>query len=300
MTYFLFADDSGHQFQYSENNHYRTFAGIIVSDSVYRNLILEIRRIEKYFFGSFYANPDWINNSKGRIHEIKSENFLQESYLRKLSKVYTNWDIETIANHSRPFLERSRQRLNMKDTKGLIALIKAKLEFVKEVLEACNAHNCKIIGSIVNIKSHDINKQIPENILPIEIQRIYFMFFKFLNDPLIDGFGIPVFDHSNLRNDKVFQLLTVNFLTKSNKDTPLVKRIIPEPLFCISHTSTFLMVADFVASILRQGYRNEAINGPFNENISAYVELLRPMFFSQDNSRKFDDNFNNGSISFIK
>lgn len=254
----MFIDESGQDHRFSP---YEVLAGIAVEDKSLWNLIREVQDAEIKHFGIRY--------SSGRS-ELKATKILKRKTFR-------------LAAQMPPIPEDERRDLAMRcltdgvnaTRRQLTALAQAKLDYVSDVLTLCSNYRCKVFASIID---GDVGIDTEEQLLRKDYIYLFERFYYFLEDrPNQEPSGIIVFDELEKTQSHLLVGQMDGYFKKTHKGRQRASLIVPEPFFVHSDLTTGVQLADMVAYIISWGMRFGHLTKDAREELSPYIELIKPM-----------------------
>jgi len=236
MAYFLFVDESG---QDRRASPYEVLAGVVVEDRDLWNLVRAIQDAEIDCFGTRYSAGS---------RELKSKKLLNAKSFRKAGQL-PKFDSE---------LRRALARycLECGETAGLeevTALAQAKLAYVRDILDLCAQHHCKVIASIITDGAEGV---FPRDMLRKDYCYMFERFFYYLEDSGPDTMGVVVFDELDKSRSHLIVEQMDRYFKYTDKGLYRASQVIPEPFFVHSDLTTGIQLADLAAYLLSWGFRS--------------------------------------------
>lgn len=259
MAYFFFTDESGTDRQ---DSLYEVLCGVAIEDKDLWNIISQLKNLEEQLLGIRYGT---------QTREIKGKKFLK----RKVFKQAASFP-------PIPFDERvilSRQCIEngaMANKKQMAALSKAKLDYVRKLLEICTQYNLKIFASISSEPIRETDDE-TDGLLRRDYVYVFERIYYYLEDKKREDQGIIVFDE--LEKSKIHILVgqIENYFKKTAKGRQRSNLIIPEPFSVHSDLTTGIQIADLIAYIISWGFRLKGMNKPARAEMKDFVELIKPL-----------------------
>ncbi len=252
MAWFLFIDESGHD---AKEAPCAVLAGIAVRDRDVWSLICEIHELERTCFGRRYRSAD---------REIKAKKILKRKVFRHAGQEL-QLDESEIVDLACSALENGAHA----GAREVTALARAKLNYVKRVLETCKKHDCRIFASIVARNAPPTRTDGLRKDYSYLLERFYYFLEKKRHQH-----GIVIFDEL----EKSRCHLLIDQVYRYYRDTATGRAraslIVPEPFFVHSDLTTGIQIADLVAYIISWGYRFSQMSEPVREELSPFVDLL--------------------------
>jgi len=255
MACFLFIDESGHD---HHDSPYEVLAGVAIDDTQLWEFIKDVHHLEMCCFGRRYRLD-------GR--EIKAKKFLNKKTFRLAAQLdpipaqeRTQWAREALDNGE--CITKNQ----------LTALAQAKLVYVKQLFQLCQAYKCRIFASIVRDPANvvaDADK------LRKDYVYLFERFHYFLEDIGGDSRGIVVFDELDKSASHILLTQMDKYFKNTIKGRTRSSRIIPEPFFVHSDLTTGVQVVDFIAYILSWNFRVTGLNKPQREELNPFLEQLK-------------------------
>ncbi|MEX2589236.1 MAG: DUF3800 domain-containing protein [Chitinophagales bacterium] len=269
MAYFFFIDESGIDRQ---DSFYEVLAAVSIEDSNLWNIVIQLKNIEEQLLGTRYSGSD---------REIKGRKFLKRKVFRQ-------------AAYCDPIPDEERRLLAKQcladgahaDKKQMAALAKAKLEYVRQLLEICSRFRIKIYASISSepIRASD---EIDEGLLRRDYVYLFERIYYYLEDKNQQHQGIVVFDELEKSKSHVLVSELENYFKRTRKGRQRSGLVIPEPFFVQSDLTTGIQIADIIAYIISWGFRLKDMNKPKRPELDEFVELIKPMRYRT--FREIDD-----------
>lgn len=257
MAYFLFIDESG---QDHKDSPYEVLAGVAIQDTELWKLIKDIHELEIDCFGRRYRLD-------GR--EIKATNFLNRKTFRLAMQMPPIDLFERT-----PLAKEALDNGDSVTRKQLTALAQAKLSYVRQVFQLCQQYRCKVFASIV---ADHTKVSTDASMLRKDYIYLFERFYYFLEDTPGEPRGIVVFDELDKSASHILLTQMDKYFKRTAKGKARSSLIIPEPFFVHSDLTTGIQIVDFAAYLLSWNFRVEKLTAPGREELSQYIEQIKPL-----------------------
>lgn len=282
MAYFFFIDESGTD---KKDSLYEVLCGVAIEDRDLWKIIVQLKAIEEHILGIRYGSGE---------REIKGRKFLNKKVFRQAGASPSIPD-EQRAQLAKKCLEDGHNAGKLE----MAALAQAKLEYVRRALEICAQYHLKIFAAISSQQlraGDDESDGLLRRDYVYALERMYY----YLEEKRQSDQGILVFDELEKSQSHILVREIENYFKKTSKGRQRSGLIIPEPFFVHSDLTTGIQIADLIAYIISWGLRLKGMTQPPREELSEFVELIKPLRYRTVRDVEAMQNLEIWSITFVK
>ena len=264
MAHFLFVDESG---QDQTESPCEVLAGVAVRDTTLWPFIQAVQQAELACFGARYS---------AGARELKAKRLLK-------TKVFRQAAFETgpmLPEEQRTLARKTLEAGAGASPRDCAALARAKLEFVKQLLDLCARFRCSLFACVV---PRGAPRPASPEFLRKDYSYLFERFFYFLEDKkkAARGAGVIVFDELEKSRSHLLigQMDSYFKHTKTGQDR--AKLVIPEPFFVHSDLTTGVQLADVMAYLWVWGhYRAPGSHGPTRPELAELAGTAKALAYN--------------------
>jgi hypothetical protein len=259
MAYFLFADESGHDWKATP---YEVFCGLAIEDRALWPFIADFKTAEYESFGQPLNPPG---------KRLKGSQLLSRKVFRQA------WAHDTIDPWDRR-REANEALVNgaTATTRQLAALAQAKLSLVNRMLDLCHSYGVRVFATY---RTEPSDLTLSQPMLDKNYVYLFERFFYFLEEQYTPATGIVCYDEYSRSSSHLMVHQMENYFKKTEKGRERARLIVPEPFFVHNDLSIGNQIADVFAYLLNWGFRLPTMTQPVREELVGMAESIKPLRF---------------------
>jgi hypothetical protein len=259
MAYFLFMDESGHDWRATP---YEVLCGVAVEDRALWPFLSQVKVLEYETFGMN------LNPKNGRL---KGSSLLSRKVFKHA------WQMPGMDTFERRRLARECIELGPGATREhLTALAQAKITFVSRLLDLCQTFGVRVFATF---KTEPGELDLHQPMLDKNYVYLFERFFYFLEEQYKPATGIVVYDETTRSRPHLMVHQMENYFKKTEKGRERANLIVPEPFFVHSDLAVGVQVADILSYLMNWSFRLPTMQQPVREELLSLAEAIKPLRF---------------------